>query len=115
MDDDLVIQIVFYEMLKLLGFDAVCVNEGIEAITVYGNACMKVDTFVVVILDLHNRTGIGGEDTLAKLREINPQVKAIICSSDRGHPVMQHYRKHGFVRALAKPFSIEELQDVLLG
>jgi len=114
MDDDLVIQTVFYEMLKLLGYDAVCVYEGTEAIAAYENTLMTVHTFFVVILDLHNRIGIGGEATLAKLREIHPQVKAIICSGDRGHPAMCHYQENGFVRALVKPFSIEELDDVLL-
>lgn len=115
MDDDLVIQIAFYEMLKLLGYDAVCVHEGAEAIAVYEHAGMKGHAFVAVILDLHNRIGMSGEATLVKLREINPQIQAIACSGDRGHPVMYHYRKYGFVQALTKPFGIEELHDVLLG
>ena len=114
MDDDPVILVMFYKLLKLLGYNAVCVREGAEALKIYEHACLARHTFVAVILDLHNRIGAGGEATVVKLREINPQIQAIVCSGDSCHPVMRHCQKYGFVRALAKPFSIEELRGVLL-
>ena len=114
MDDDPVIRAIFYNLLKLLGYNAICVREGAEALKVYEHACLTRHVFVAVILDLHNRIGAGGEATVVKLREINPHIQAISCSGDSHHPVMRHCQKYGFVRALAKPFSIEELHDVLL-
>ena len=114
MDDDPVIQAIFYNLLKLLGYNAICVREGAEALHVYEHACLTRHTFVAVILDLRNRIGAGGEATVVKLREINPHIQAIVSSGDSGHPVMRHFQKYGFVRALAKPFSIEELRHALL-
>ena len=113
MDDDPVIQSIFYNLLKMLGYNAICVREGAEAITVYEHACLTRHAFVAVILDLRNRIGAGGEATVVKLREINPHIQAIACSGDSHHPVMRHCQEYGFARALAKPFSIEELHDVL--
>jgi len=114
MDDDPVIQAIFYNLLKMIGYNAICVCEGAEALTVYEHACLTRHDFVAVILDLRNSIGAGGEATIVKLREINPHIQAIACSGDSRHPVMRDCQKYGFVRALAKPFSIEELRDVLL-
>jgi DNA-binding NtrC family response regulator len=77
-------------------------------------AYRTIHAFGVVMLDLHNHSGIGGEATLAILREIDSQIQAIVCSGDWGHPVMQHCQKHGFVRALAKPCRLAERHDVVL-
>ena len=84
---------LFCEMLKRLGHDTVCVREGAKAITVYAHAYITIHAFVVVILDLYNCIGTGGEATLATLREIDPQIKAIVCSGDCGYPVMYHCQK----------------------
>jgi DNA-binding NtrC family response regulator len=112
-DDEPVIREVLGVMLKQLGYEPVCVEEGSKAITTFAKAYEMGQPFTGVILDLHNHVGLGGQVTLPKLLEIDPQVKAIVCSGDSDHPVMTHYQSYGFAGSLEKPFGVESLQQIL--
>jgi two-component system cell cycle sensor histidine kinase/response regulator CckA len=57
--------------------------------------------------------GMGGEDTLKKLREINPEVKAIVSSGYSEDPVMSEFKKHGFNAIVRKPYQYEELCEIV--
>ena len=48
-----------------------------------------------------------------QLREIDPQVKAIVASGYSNDPVLSRYDAYGFHGVVAKPFRISELSDVL--
>lgn len=69
--------------------------------------------FAAVILDLTVPSGIGGKEALAHLREIDPQVKAIVSSGYASDPVIANYREYGFSAVLSKPYQLEELSKVL--
>ena len=64
-------------------------------------------------MDLTIRGGLGGKETIARLREIDPGVKAVVSSGYSNDPVMADYREHGFLGVVAKPYLIEELSKVL--
>jgi len=50
----------------------------------------------VVILDLTVPGQLGGKETIQKLAEIDPNVKAVISSGYYDDPVMLDYKDYGF-------------------
>lgn len=66
---------------------------------------------------LLSQSGMGGKEAIEKLLEIDPNVKAIVCSGYSDNPVMTDFFAYGFLGALSKPYTTGELskalQDVL--
>lgn len=58
---------------------------------------------------------MGQKETIARLRELDPAVKAIVSSGYSNDPIMAQYRDYGFVAVLEKPYRIAELSSVLAG
>jgi len=56
---------------------------------------------------------MGGEETLAGLKKIDPEVNAVVTSGYSKDPIIADYSDHGFIGALIKPFDIRELSDML--
>lgn len=113
MDDEKMVRNVLSEMLAALGFEAVCVKDGFEAIETYTKAMGAPRPFDAVIMDLTIPGGLGGKDTIKRLLEIDSKVKAIVSSGYSKDPVMANYKKYGFLDVVAKPYDIEKLREVL--
>jgi two-component system cell cycle sensor histidine kinase/response regulator CckA len=69
--------------------------------------------FAAVILDLTVPGGMGGKTAMEKLRQIDPQVNAIVSSGYSDDPVMAEFARYGFSGVIAKPYRISELSKVL--
>ena len=109
MDDDENVRRMTKRLLESNGFEVVESPDGALAVTEYDRARGAGEPFRAVILDLVVRGGLGGVETLAKLREIDPMVKAIVVSGYSDDPVMADCRLFGFLEAVAKPFTTEEI------
>lgn len=48
-------------------------------------------------------------ETIWKLREIDPDIKAVVATGYLTHPVLTDYRQYGFCGAMAKAFTMDEL------
>ena len=113
MDDDDAIRRLLSIMLDALGYTSVCALEGAEAVRLYQQAKHEGQPFAAAMLDLHNTLGKGGTDAMTELRELDPDVNAIICSGDQRAPAMRYFRAYGFRGALEKPFDLAALDNVL--
>ncbi len=113
MDDEPYIRDLAGEMLSLLGYEAVLAKDGSEAIDLYRSAIGSALPFDVVIMDLTVPGGMGGSETIQRLREMDPGVKAIVSSGYSNDPIMADYEKYGFLGVVAKPYSINELSETL--
>lgn len=113
MDDDQRIRSLVENMMQFLGYDVTFAGSGGEAIELYSRTKAAGKTFDVVILDLTIQGGMGGDQAVKRLLEIDPDVKAVITSGYADSPVLKHFREYGFVAAIAKPYRIEELKDLL--
>ena len=113
MDDDEDILGVTRDVLTHLGYEVEFARDGSEAVEAYRNAQKTAMSFDVVIVDLTIRGGLGGKETIRKLIEIDPGVKAIVSSGYSNNPVITNFRKYGFSGAVAKPYSVEELSRIL--
>ena len=62
------------------------------------------ELFDAVILDLTVLGGIGGEQTLKELLNIDPHVRAVVSSGYANDPIMADCKKYGFQDAIPKPY-----------
>jgi len=113
MDDDEMVLRMAGRMLTRLGYDAEFARNGAEAIELYEEACESGAPFDAVILDLTIRGGMGGREVVARLREIDPEVKAIVSSGYSNDPVMADFETYGFVGVIPKPYEIRSLSEIL--
>jgi PAS domain S-box-containing protein len=113
MDDEEMILDVAGEMLGFLGLEVQTARSGEEALALYRRAAGAGRPFDLVVLDLTVPGGMGGEETVRRLRELDPSVRAIVSSGYSNNPVMSDYRSYGFNGVVAKPYRIEQLQAVV--
>ncbi|MEN8143080.1 MAG: ATP-binding protein [Thermodesulfobacteriota bacterium] len=114
MDDEEIILEVTGEMLRYAGYEIAQSRSGQEAVEEYRQAMATGEAFDAVILDLTvPGEGWGGEKTLEKLKELDPEVKVVLSSGYANDPVMIRFREYGFLAAVAKPYRIERLSKVL--
>jgi two-component system cell cycle sensor histidine kinase/response regulator CckA len=111
MDDDDLVRRVVCRMLTRLGYDVEGVGDGAEAVLAFAKAHGEERRFAAVILDLTVPGGLGGLETLAAIKEIDPAVPAI---ASTGQNVADgDLRSHGFEAVLCKPYPMEELASII--
>jgi len=113
MDDEGMVVRVLERMLRKVGYECESVTNGEQLLDSYEKADQSGQPFDVVIMDLTIPCGMGGQEAVQKLKELNPDVKAIVSSGYSGDPVMSEYAKHGFSGVLAKPYRISEVSDIV--
>jgi len=115
MDDEEVVLRVITKMLKHFGFETVPAPAGAEALRLYGERLREGRRFDLVILDLTVPGGMGGKETIERLRELDPEVKAVVSSGYSDDPVLSDFARFGFQGVIAKPYRIEDLARLLEG
>ncbi|MEO5754555.1 MAG: response regulator [Chthoniobacterales bacterium] len=113
MDDESAIRELTSQLLDTMGYDVTAVPDGSEAVRIYERAARKGEQFLAVILDATVRGGLGGVETIARLRSIDPEVNAIICSGYSDEAALSEFLTYGFRGALPKPFTRRELAEAL--
>ena len=115
MDDEEEIRTVAEEVLRYIGYEVEIARDGAEAIERYREAKGSQLAFDAVILDLTVQGGMGGKETIKRLFEIDPNVKAIVSSGYSNDPVISDFKQYGFRGSLAKPYKIEKLHETISG
>ncbi len=113
MDDEALINLATGKALADLGYDVEYATDGSEATEMYKSALKGGKPFDVVIMDLTIPGGMGGKETVEKLIEIDPEVKAIVSSGYSDDPVMSEFGDYGFKGVIAKPYEIKELAEAI--
>jgi two-component system, cell cycle sensor histidine kinase and response regulator CckA len=113
MDGEEAVRRVVAQTLWGMGHQVELAEDGQVAVEVYKNAKSLGRHFDVVILDLTVRGGMGGQEAIQTLLKIDPTVKAIAMSGYIHDPVILEPERHGFKGALAKPFEVGKLQEIL--
>jgi CheY-like chemotaxis protein len=112
MDDEESILEAFGGLLRLKGYNVVTAHDGNEAFTLYKSAMEDGKPIDVAILDLTIPGGMGGIETIMKIKEIDPDVCAL-ASSGLAHGVMTGYKAYGFAGAIPKPYQWSDLVSAI--
>lgn len=113
MDDEEIIRQVAGEILAVLGYTVNVCGDGEQMIHQYAQALHSGQTFDAVIMDLTIPGGMGGKEAMARLLEIDPDIKGIVSSGYNNDPILASYREHGFRGVVMKPYTVRELGNVL--
>ncbi|MCX7613969.1 MAG: PhnD/SsuA/transferrin family substrate-binding protein [Caldimicrobium sp.] len=113
MDDDDIIRDTLKELLEHFDFEVDTAPNGETAIALYQQALNDGRFYDCVILDLIVPGKFNGFETYQKIREFDRDVKAILISGYFDKPVMQDFKSYGLKGALIKPFTIQQLLELL--
>jgi CheY-like chemotaxis protein len=113
MDDSADIRFIFTKMLNRLGYEVEIARDGSEAILQFKNAIEVEKPFDAVIMDLKIADGMGGEEAIKLLLELDPEAKIILCSGSVTDVVMIGYREYGISAVIRKPFKMVDLVNAL--
>ncbi len=113
MDDEEAILSATSEMLTFLGHEVIVAENGDAAASLYKKAQGSKAPFDAVILDVTVPGGKGAEQTLPRLRELDPSVKVIVSSGYATHPLVTGFATNGFNASLIKPYGFKELEESL--
>src|SRR5436190_4259370 len=113
MDDEAAIRELTSQLLGTLGYEVTAVPDGLEAVRLYERALRRGEHYQVVILDATVRGGMGGVAAIERLRSLDPEVNAIICSGYSDEAALSEFLAYGFRGALPKPFTRTELAEAL--
>ena len=113
MDDEEYVRITLEKILEHFGFEVDHAKDGQEAIDAYQKAFNGGKPYVAVILDLTIPGGMGGKETIKALKEIDPEIKAIVSSGYANDPIMATHSQYGFKGVVVKPYHVDDLQNAL--
>ena len=113
MDDEKIVRKALRKMLEKLGYSVETVTEGQETLITYKENLEAGKPFDAVILDLTVPGGMGGKETIKKLIELDPNVKALVSSGYSNDPVMAKYTDYGFKGIIIKPYDAEALSEAV--
>jgi CheY-like chemotaxis protein len=100
-------------MLEKLGYKVESTKEGKETLQKYKENLEKDQPFDAVILDLTIPGGMGGKETISKLLELDPNVRALVSSGYSNDPILAKYKDYGFKGLIVKPYDTEALSKAI--
>lgn len=112
-DDEEIIRDLSGKILERFGYLVTTVSRGTDGIDEYAAAMDAGSPFAAVLLDLTLDDDLSGTKTLARLKELDANVRAIVCSGYSSDPAIVDWSKHGFSGAIVKPFRAEDLAAVV--
>lgn len=108
-DDEKLITEMIARMLDRNGHQTITAESGQEAVEVYREKNEQIDA---VILDMQMH-GMSGKQTFIKMKEINPNIKALLSTGYGRNEEVQEILNLGVIDLLPKPYKMDELDQKL--
>ncbi len=108
-EDEAIVRSVATSLLESLGYTVILAEDGLAGVEVFQRERHRID---LVLLDLV-MPRLGGKETLLRLRELQPEVKVLLCSGfdHEGHlGELIRYGANGFIQ---KPYRRVALGEAL--
>jgi CheY-like chemotaxis protein len=113
MDDEEMIRDIAKTMLSHLGYTVTTCTKGEETIELYKKSLESKTPFWAVIVDLTIPGGLGGAQTAEHILDMYPNACIVVSSGYSNDPIMANYQDYGFAASIAKPYSVDEFEQVL--
>ena len=104
-DDERGVRKVAEQSLKRAGFDVLAAQDGEQALELFIEHRAHIG---LVILDL-NMPGLGGVETLERLRQLDDQVRVVLSSGYDAQETLQTLSNHELLGFIQKPYRISTL------
>ncbi|MCE5269951.1 transporter substrate-binding domain-containing protein [bacterium] len=114
MDDEDSVRKVCTQMLERLDQKVTQAAEGAEALRLFEAARAAGEPFEMVIMDLTVPGGMGGQEMVMRLREMDTEVFTVVSSGYSSDPVLSNPAKWGFKAVVSKPYLLNDLRRLLL-
>ncbi len=108
-DDEETLRALGRAMLERLGFEVVTASDGREAVALYRQHRDEID---LVLLDL-TMPHMDGEEAFRELRQINPEVRVVLCSGYTEQDVTARFAGKGLAGFIQKPYTLQDLSERL--
>jgi len=108
-DDEETLRALGQAMLERLGFEVVLASDGREALERYQEHRDHID---LVMLDL-TMPRMDGEEAFRQLRQVNPEVRVVLCSGYTEQDVTARFAGKGLAGFIQKPYTLQDLSDRL--
>jgi CheY-like chemotaxis protein len=112
-DDEPSIIQPFKKLLEINGYIVYTACNGEQAVTVYRQARSSSQKVDVAIIDLTIPEGMGGLEAVTRIKEFDPEVRAIATTGHFQECLTDEYKKFGFVGILPKPYVLKELIEAI--
>ena len=113
MDDELTVRDVCGRMLRSMGHQVAFAIDGEQALELYAHALAKKHPFDLIIMDLTVPGAMGGKEATRRLIELDPDAKVVVSSGYSNDPIMAQPLRHGFCGVLRKPYTKEDLVEMV--
>lgn len=114
-EDDVNVRKSTIALLTALGYEPDAVSSGEQAIAAYTQANEAQHPYDIVLLDQMLSGHIGGTETMRLLRNLDPDVKAILLSGQAYEADDARIQRIGFQTCLQKPVSMAALKAAIEG
>ncbi len=115
LEDEPLIRQLIVSNLEAVGCLVTPTSEGSETVARYLTAQGDGQPYDLVIMDLSIPNGMGGAQAMEKIRQADPEVRAIVSSGYSDDPVMARHADFGFLAVLPKPYQPGELRELVTG
>ncbi|MDX9701598.1 MAG: ATP-binding protein [Candidatus Auribacterota bacterium] len=113
MDDDEMVRSVLGQTISSFGYSVLYAKDGRETLEMIKESIKNNKYVDAVIMDLTIPGGMGGKETIALLKELDPSIKAFVSSGYSNDPIMTEFEKYGFSGVISKPIDIQSLNMML--
>ena len=107
-DDNEGIRRMLQSALRALNFEVRAAGSGDEALDLF-----RRHTIDLVLLDVQMPV-MDGPETLARLRQIDPQVRCCFMSGNSGAYTVEELLRRGATHVIQKPFRLADLRQAIL-
>ena len=114
MDDEEMLRNMTSKMLNSMGYETVTSSDGNEAVNKYSRSIEEKKVFDLVLMDLTVPGGMGGQEAVTKILEIDKNAKVIVLSGYSSGSELSKYQEWGFSGKIDKPFTMSKLKEEII-